>query len=70
MLVHAIVGIFGGMHMHMSTYKGACTQINLTSPASELKLIAFELAGEDRDRRETPVWSRLKIAFFALHKRG
>jgi hypothetical protein len=35
-----------------------------------LKLIAFELAGEDRDRRENPVLSRLKIAFFALHKRG
>jgi hypothetical protein len=35
-----------------------------------LKLIAFELAGKDRDRRETPVFSRLKIAFFALYKRG
>jgi hypothetical protein len=35
-----------------------------------IKLIAFELAGEDRDRRETPVLSRLKIAFFALHKRA
>ncbi len=35
-----------------------------------VKLIAFELAGKDRDRRETPVLSRLKIAFFALHKRG
>jgi hypothetical protein len=35
-----------------------------------VKLIAFELAGEDRDRRENPVLSRLKIAFFALHKRG
>jgi hypothetical protein len=35
-----------------------------------IKLIAFELAGEDRDRRENPVLSRLKIAFFALHKRG
>ncbi len=35
-----------------------------------VKLMAFELAGEDRDRRENPVLSRLKIAFFALHKRG
>jgi hypothetical protein len=35
-----------------------------------IKLIAFELAGEDRNRRENPVLSRLKIAFFALHKRG
>jgi hypothetical protein len=35
-----------------------------------IELIAFELAGEDRDRRENPVLSRLKIAFFALHKRG
>ncbi len=35
-----------------------------------LKLIAFELAGEDRERRENPVVSRLKIAFYALHKRG
>ncbi len=35
-----------------------------------VKLIAFELAGEDRNRRENPVLSRLKIAFFALHKRG
>ncbi len=31
-----------------------------------IKLIAFELAGEDHDRRENPVLSRLKIAFFAL----
>ncbi len=38
--------------------------------AQNVKLIAFELAGEDRDRRENPVLSRLKIAFFALHKRG
>ncbi len=28
-----------------------------------VKLIAFELAGEDRERRENPVVSRLKIAF-------
>jgi hypothetical protein len=35
-----------------------------------IKLIAFELAGKDRDRRLIPVLSRLKIAFFALHKRG
>jgi hypothetical protein len=35
-----------------------------------VKLIVFDLAGEDRDRREPPVFSRLKIAFFALHKRG
>jgi hypothetical protein len=35
-----------------------------------LKLIAFELAGEDRERRENPVVSRLKIAIYALHKRG
>ncbi len=35
-----------------------------------VKLIAFELAGEDRDRMENPVLSRSKIAFFALHKRG
>jgi hypothetical protein len=35
-----------------------------------IKLIAFELAGEDRERRENPVVSRLKIAFYALHKRG
>ncbi len=35
-----------------------------------IKLIAFELAGEDRNRRENPVLSRLEIAFFALHKRG
>jgi hypothetical protein len=35
-----------------------------------IKLIAFELAGEDRDRRENPVLSRLKIAVSALHKRG
>jgi hypothetical protein len=34
------------------------------------KLIAFEFAGEDRDRRENPVLSLLKIAFLALHKRG
>jgi hypothetical protein len=34
-----------------------------------IKLIAFELAGEDRDRRENPVLSRLKIAFSALDKR-
>jgi hypothetical protein len=35
-----------------------------------IKLIAFELAGEDRDRRQNPVLTHLKIAFFALHKRG
>jgi hypothetical protein len=35
-----------------------------------VKLIAFELAGEDRERREKPVVGRLKIAFYALHKRG
>jgi hypothetical protein len=35
-----------------------------------IKLIAFELAGEDRDRRETPVFEPLKIAFFALQKSG
>ncbi len=35
-----------------------------------IKLIAFELAGEDREQRENPVVSRLKIAFYALHKRG
>ncbi len=35
-----------------------------------LKLIAFELTGEDRDRRGNPILGRLKIAFFALHKRG
>jgi hypothetical protein len=43
---------------------GACTFL------VHVKLIAFELAGEDRDRRENPVLSRFKIAFFALHKRG
>jgi hypothetical protein len=43
--------------------------LTLTS-RKNLKLIAFELAGEDRNRREAPVLSRLKIAFFALHKRG
>jgi hypothetical protein len=32
-----------------------------------IKLIAFELAGEDRERRENPVVSRLKIAVYALH---
>jgi hypothetical protein len=31
-----------------------------------IKLIAFELAGEDRDRSENPVLSSLKIAFFVL----
>ncbi len=31
-----------------------------------LKLIAFESAGEDRERRETPVLSRLEIAFFRV----
>jgi hypothetical protein len=31
-----------------------------------LKLIAFELAGEDRDRRKNRVLSRLKIAFFRV----
>jgi hypothetical protein len=36
----------------------------------QIKLIVFELAGEDRERRENPVVSRLKIAFYALHKRG
>jgi hypothetical protein len=41
-----------------------------TTLVPSLKLIAFELAGEDRDRREKPVLSRLKIAFSALHKRG
>ncbi len=37
---------------------------------ANLKLIAFELAGEDREWRENPVVSRLKIAFYVLHKRG
>ncbi len=37
---------------------------------ANIKLIAFELVGEDRERRENPVVSRLKIAIFALHKRG
>jgi hypothetical protein len=31
-----------------------------------IKLIAFELAGEDRDRRGNPVLRRLKIAFFRV----
>ncbi len=35
-----------------------------------IKLIAFEMACEDCERRESPVVSRLKIAFYALHKRG
>jgi hypothetical protein len=39
------------------------------TPVPLAKLIAFEFSGEDRDRRENPVLSRLKIAFFALHKR-
>jgi hypothetical protein len=43
----------------------------LCAPSNlDIKLIAFELAGEDCGRRENPVLSRLKIAFFALHKRG
>jgi hypothetical protein len=44
----------------------------MTYPATYLhiKLIAFELAGEDRDRRKNTGSSRLKIALFALHKRG
>jgi hypothetical protein len=37
---------------------------------STVKLIAFELAGEDRDRSENPDLSRFKIVFFALHNRG
>jgi hypothetical protein len=35
-----------------------------------IKLIVFELAGEDRDPTENRVLSRSKIAFFALDKRG
>jgi hypothetical protein len=50
---------------HHSTYVHACIQ-----RLHSIKLIAFELAGEDRDRWENPVLSRLIIAFFALHKRG
>jgi hypothetical protein len=30
------------------------------------KLIAFELAGEDRDRRENPVWSRFENCVFRV----
>jgi hypothetical protein len=46
-------------------------RIKLSNPDPEvIKLIAFELAGEDREQRGTPVLSRLKIAFYALHTRG
>jgi hypothetical protein len=54
------------MHSHVSHVKSTLS----VNPHLGIKLIAFELAGEDRDRRETPVLSRLKIAVFALHKRG
>ncbi len=43
--------------------------INTLTHTNVVKLIAFELAGEDRKRRENPVVSRLKIVFYALHKR-
>ncbi len=43
---------------------------NIGSELVGVKLIVFELACEYRDRRENPVVSRLKIAFFALNKRG
>jgi hypothetical protein len=44
-------------------------QLILAAKFLAIKLSAFELAGEDRERRENPVSSRLKIAFYALHKR-
>ncbi len=37
---------------------------------TRIKPFAFELAAKDRERRENPVLSRLKIAFYALHKRN
>ncbi len=62
------------LHTYMYVCMCACMYVSRAAQMAGiyalLKLIAFELAGEDRDRRENPVLSRLKIAFFALHKRG
>ncbi len=49
-LIHGCIHAYKQAHIHI--YMHAC-----------IKLIAFELAGEDRERRETPVLIRLKIAF-------
>jgi hypothetical protein len=46
------------------------SSFQLMKDNNNVTLIAFKLASEDRDRRETPVLSRSKIAIFALHKRG
>jgi hypothetical protein len=57
--------------MYVRVYMYVCMFIVcLDAELQSLKLIAFELAGEDRERRENPVVSRLRIAFYALHKRG
>ncbi len=55
-----------------SKNKRTCWKLGLVAMDGHAwpKLIASELAGEDRDRRKTPVLSRLKISFFALHKCG
>jgi hypothetical protein len=56
-------------HVNLNTYHcfSHAFQTHCLQPLIyAVKLIAFELAGEDRDRREHPVLSRLKIAFFAL----
>jgi hypothetical protein len=61
------------MHTYINTYMyvhGQNIQKFSVRGNTLVKLIAFELAGEDRDRMENPVLSRLKIAFSALHKRG
>ncbi len=74
--LNACMHTYTCIHAHICVY---CTRtchhiLTLTSVCaterSSVKLIAFELAGEDRERRENPVVSRLKIAFYALHKRG
>ncbi len=50
---------------HIKTYMHTYIVVHIS-----IQLIPFELAGEDRDRKENPVVSSLKIAFYALHKRG
>ncbi len=76
--MHACVHVsFLCVYVGMYTYIHTCVRhlwnivlFRAGETLHTVKLIAFELAGEDRERRKNPVVSRLKIAFYVLHKRG
>ncbi len=54
--------IYTHTHTYIYTYDVCVCAVSMYAQI-RAKLIAFELAGEDRERRENPVVSRLKIAF-------